>query len=995
MRHSIVFWHSLFLVSLILFISLITFFRRSQWRHKERPNNSSLASQPIDEEFKEGRDQFAHRMVYSFKVRLELAWEVHWDGEALINFQVTFTGRPASILIGFSDHGKVDGWVDKRWKLRRDIHQDCELTNSRNNQFEFSRRLVTCDPRDYRIEKGTSNILLAIGTRKRLKSLRDPNAAHQIRFTQLLADNDGGDLTEVSDQMANLHTLEIRAENVLIPARVTTYWCAIVELGEALKRSKHHVIKYEAVISPGNVQFVHHFEVFHCQQMTRPFAGDCSEDKPSEASSCSKVLAAWAMGANQIVYPPEAGMPLGGTGFVPFLMVEIHYNNEQKLPNNGIFIFASQLHAHLTGRKLFTSVIRDGKKVAELNRDDHYSPHWQHIQPLRPYVHVQTVGNKGAGRLLVKEHPPGRCARDHLCVRDAGTETLDGGYGIEDEMCVNYVHYYPAAEVEVCKSAVSNASLHAFFARLCDFPRFAFYFFVSPLRGVKDKRLKIHEKYSAVRWTKAKLDSLRELFAVAPLNVACLRHSGELFPGHPTNWSRVPRPEYAVEPSGSNSAEYWLSLGLRLGIRRHPRKVLAIQRQVQKWYKMNERKMMCTEGEANCQKMCFSRPRYKRSCFRVKMGALRDIIEINPSRGFVRAEPAVTISQLLDALLPLGLTLPVVPEIGHLTVGGLVLGGGVGSGGARHGLFQHICMAFEVVTVGGEVLIAEKEGENQSLFYGIPWSLGSLGFLVSATLQTVQCPAFVKLTYQPCLSQKELAGRLLEQSLPKTGNHFVEAIQFDLNNSVLICAKFADQLPKNDLRALNRLGQWYKPFFYKHAQQVLARGATKVEYMPSGDYFRRHWRPLFWEIEAIVPLNFLVPTKSIPKLITSLHEQFNTYPLWLCPVSLPAQPGLLRNRQGLNTIYVNVGVYGRCQAASPTYSEEKGFAEEREKMRAVEAMVRELQGFQMLCADSHQTAAEFWDMFDATLYDWLRAKYDCKCAFPNVYDKVCMSNREL
>uniref|UniRef100_A0A914I147 FAD-binding PCMH-type domain-containing protein n=1 Tax=Globodera rostochiensis TaxID=31243 RepID=A0A914I147_GLORO len=883
--------------------------------------------------------------------------------------------------------------LEWRWKLRRDIHQDCELTNSRTNHFEFSRRLATCDPRDYRIEKGTSNILLAIGTRKRLKSLRDPNAAHQIRFTQLLPDNDGGHLTEVSNQMANLNTLEIRAENVLIPARVTTYWCAIVELGEALKRTKHHVIKYEAVISAGNVQFVHHFEVFHCQQMTRPFAGDCSEDKPSEARSCSKVLAAWAMGANQIVYPPEAGMPLGGTGFVPFLMVEIHYNNEQKVagirdssglritytnklrpndagiielgliysdansippgqskfpitalcpadctqkfPINGIFIFASQLHAHLTGRKLFTSVIRDGKK---------------HIQPLRPYVHVQP------GDVLATTCVYGTLGLKHWTW---------GGYGIEDEMCVNYVHYYPAAEVEVCKSAVSNASLHAFFARL----------------GVKDKRLKIHEKYSAVRWTKAKLDSLRELFAVAPLNVACLRHSGELFPGHPTNWSRVPRPAYAVEPSGTNSAESkwassdlsstklwtfwfsilgdWLSLGLQLGIRRHPRKVLAIQRQVQKWYKMNERKMMCTEGEDNCQKMCFSRPRYKRSCFRVNMGVLRDIIEINPSRGFVRVEPAVTISQLLDALLPLGLTLPVVPEIGNLTVGGLVLGGGVGSGGARHGLFQHICMAFEVVTVGGEVLIAEKEGENQSLFYGIPWSLGSLGFLVSATLQTVQCPAFVKLTYQPCLSQKELA----------------EAIQFDLNNSVLICAKFQEAPPRSSI---------CPPAITFGGIGALCFGRLG-QLCPCRRLFSRQF----------ILQNFLVPTKSIPKLITSLHEQFNTYPLWLCPVSLPAQPGLLRNRQGLNTVYVNVGVYGRCQAASPTYSEEKEFAEEREKMRAVEAMVRELQGFQMLCADSHQTAAEFWDMFDATLYDWLRARYDCKCAFPNVYDKVCMSNREL
>lgn len=74
------------------------------------------------------------------------------------------------------------------------------------------------------------------------------------------------------------------------------------------------------------------------------------------------------------------------------------------------------------------------------------------------------------------------------CVFDTRTNAkwTWGGYGIEDEMCVNYVHYYPASEVqshqgktnrfmfvwsfcvqvEVCKTAVSNISLHAFFNKL-------------------------------------------------------------------------------------------------------------------------------------------------------------------------------------------------------------------------------------------------------------------------------------------------------------------------------------------------------------------------------------------------------------------------------------------------------------------------------------------------------------------------------------------------
>ena len=38
-----------------------------------------------------------------------------------------------------------------------------------------------------------------------------------------------------------------------------------------------------------------------------------------------------------------------------------------------------------------------------------------------------------------------------------------GGYAISDEMCVNYIHYYPRAELEVCKSSVTTQSLYGLF----------------------------------------------------------------------------------------------------------------------------------------------------------------------------------------------------------------------------------------------------------------------------------------------------------------------------------------------------------------------------------------------------------------------------------------------------------------------------------------------------------------------------------------------------
>ena len=44
--------------------------------------------------------------------------------------------------------------------------------------------------------------------------------------------------------------------------------------------------------------------------------------------------------------------------------------------------------------------------------------------------------------------------------------------------------------------------------------------------------------------------------------------------------------------------------------------------------------------------------------------------------------------------------------------------------------------------------------------------------------------------------------------------------------------------------------------------------------------------------------------------------------------------------------------------------------------------------FQMMYADSYMTREEFTSMFDHTLYNEMRAKYACKGAFPEVYEKV-------
>ncbi len=136
-------------------------------------------------------------------------------------------------------------------------------------------------------------------------------------------------------------------------------------------------------------------------------------------------------------------------------------------------IFGSQLHTHATGTKVVTRHFRDERELPEVNRDDHYSTHFQEIRVLREPRRIMPVSNRitliqynpptpppqEGGPLvgqsavfrmfyLVRVYPTYLIQGDNLvttCWHDTTSRsnvTL-GGYGFGDEMCVNYVHYYP------------------------------------------------------------------------------------------------------------------------------------------------------------------------------------------------------------------------------------------------------------------------------------------------------------------------------------------------------------------------------------------------------------------------------------------------------------------------------------------------------------------------------------------------------------------------
>ena len=63
----------------------------------------------------------------------------------------------------------------------------------------------------------------------------------------------------------------------------------------------------------------------------------------------------------------------------------------QAVPPEGIMIYGSQLHTHLTGIRVSTRHIRDGRELPEINQDNHYSTHFQEIRLLKRQVRILPV----------------------------------------------------------------------------------------------------------------------------------------------------------------------------------------------------------------------------------------------------------------------------------------------------------------------------------------------------------------------------------------------------------------------------------------------------------------------------------------------------------------------------------------------------------------------------------------------------------------------------
>ncbi|CAF4643959.1 unnamed protein product [Rotaria sp. Silwood1] len=475
---------------------------------------------------------------------------------------------------------------EDRVKLSYTILHSASIENKQKKQYSIRiiRPFDTCDKqqRNYIIDSGTTHLLTGFIIYEDFQKLKQKQSIKinikQMNITlqrvQLLKTR--VNFNRIPDNDPHLDFLN---QNVTIPNVETTYWCTRFELPPDIVEKPHHIIRFDGVVSPQSNGIVHHMELFHCDVSNETdipvFNGKCtSEQKPMGLIQCRRVIGAWALGATNFTYPHDAGGLIGESKRSRYVVLEVHFNNpylkkdiidqsgiriyytsnlrkynagimevgleyngknsippqanefrisgyctrectQVTLPKDGITVFASQLHTHLNGIQTFTRIIKKNGEIITLNIDRHYSPHFQEIRLLPKPILIE----------------PGDTIL-HTCIYNTKIQKhmTFGGYGISDEMCVNYMHYYPRTNLELCKTSVRDDALDHFFEIMKEYD----YANTSTDQTV-------YENYKSIRWTPLTTAILQEFYEIAPIHLSCNGSNGDYAPKFP--WTQEYRPQ--------------------------------------------------------------------------------------------------------------------------------------------------------------------------------------------------------------------------------------------------------------------------------------------------------------------------------------------------------------------------------------------------------------------------------------------------------------------
>ncbi len=388
------------------------------------------------------------------------------------------------------------------------------------------------------------------------------------------------------------------------------------------------------------------------------------------------------------------------------------------------------------------------------------------------------------------------------------------------------------------------------------------------------------------------------------------------------------------------------------------------------------------------------------------------VLGIDSESGVVEAEGMTTYDKLVRATLTHSLMPAVVPELKSITIGGAVSGVGIESSSFRFGLVHETVEEMDVLLANGDIITCAADNEFQDLFFGLPNSYGTLGYILKLKARTIPVKPYVHLTHLPIQDPDDFFSALQEWC--EKGVDFLDGTVFQRNNHCLTVGRFVDDAPylsdytyldiyfrsissrsEDYLTTYDYLWRWDTDWFWcsknVYAENAFTRRILGRKRLNSITYQKvMRWnarvgltrilsKSLGHYSESVIQ-DVDIPIENASKFLEFFHSEIGIRPIWICPVKhiitdrvyplFPMTP---------DKLYINFGFWdvirSRQKLPNGHYN------------RKIEEAVTNLGGIKSLYSSSYYQEEEFWSLYGRETYLQLKKRYDPQMRLNDLYHK--------
>lgn len=403
----------------------------------------------------------------------------------------------------------------------------------------------------------------------------------------------------------------------------------------------------------------------------------------------------------------------------------------------------------------------------------------------------------------------------------------------------------------------------------------------------------------------------------------------------------------------------------------------------------------------------------KTSQLRVK--DFNHLLSLDRDNQTLSTEGMITYEDLVDATLVHGLIPMVVPQLKSITIGGAIAGIGIESTSFRHGLPHETVIEMDVLLSDGSVVTCSADNEYSDLYYGLPNSYGTLGYVLRVETPALPIKPYVRLDHTIYRDADEFFNAIEQCS--RSDIDFLDGSVFRAGEYYLTTGRFCDSAPfvsdytyldiyyrsirekqTDYLTVKDYIWRWDTDWFWcsknLYVQNRLMRRIVGKKRLNSVSYtkvmrWNSKWgatrflnRMAGYQSESVIQ-DIDIPINRASEFLEYLLAEINVIPIWICPIAttdksirFPLFP--LKSKH----MYVNFGFWDSVRS--------RPRAQPGHLNRKIEEMTAKLGGIKSLYSDSYFNEEDFWQTYRSEDYWQLKKKYDSDGKFLNLYQKCVL-----